>query len=120
MRNVDLTQIRTLAEYETHVAAIDAFLLKPMSPAEYEKHNATITQLVALKDYRFILKTLRMTDWQPREGGGARCEVSPSFWVQWRRDRIQIDRMCVQVEKINGKYALYTYREELVELLVSE
>ena len=50
MRNVDLTQIRTLAEYETHVAAIDAFLLKPMSPAEYEKHNATITQLVALKE----------------------------------------------------------------------
>ena len=106
--SVDLTQIRTLAEYETHVAAIDAFLLKPMSPAEYKKHNATITQLVALKDYQFILKTLRMTDWQAREGGGARCYCSQAFFRQWRRDRIQIDKCILQVERANGRYAAYT------------
>ena len=117
---LDFTQIKTLAAYQANREAIDAFLARKSTDAAYQANQETIGRLVDLKDYEFISESLKMTKWYHRDGGGAWAYCSRAFWYQWRRDRIQIDKRILQVEKRNGRYALYTYREGLVNLLLSE
>ncbi len=116
---VDLTQI-TLENFEANKDAIEAFLSQKSTPEAYEARKETVERLVALKDYQFIIETLEMTNWYPREGGGAWAYCSKALWRQWRADRIQIEKRVLQFDKRNGRYVLYTYQEELVDLLLSD
>ena len=117
---MDFTQIRTLSAYKANREAVDAFLSRKSTAEAYQADQETIGRLVDLKDYEFITESLEMTAWYPREGGGAWAYCTPAFWRMWRYDRIQVDKRVLQVEKRGGRYALYTYREELVDLLLSD
>ena len=120
MHEVDLSQITTLEEYEENQEAVDAFLSRKSTAEEYEANRETIGRLVTLKDYKFIRETLEMTNWYPRDGGGAWAYCSKALWRQWRRDRIQIEKRVLQFDKRNGRYILYTYQDDLVHLLLSD
>lgn len=119
MREMDFAQIRTLEEYEANKAAVDARLLRRSSPAEYEANRETIQRLCALQDCHFIFETLKMRKWYSRDGGGAWAYCSQAFWEQWRRDRVQMSRRVLQVDKRRGRYVLYAYSDVLVALLLS-
>lgn len=99
MHEVNLTQITTIEALKANRDAVEAFLSRKSTAEEYAANREMIGRLVALKDYQFVIETLEMTRWYPREGGGAWAYCSKALWRQWRRDRIQINDPLTQLKQ---------------------
>ena len=98
---------------------------RKITRAEYEANKAAITAAVAAQDAEFIRNALGMTNWTAfhRDGLGliAECKPTEAMWKLWRKDRIQITKRSLQLDRDkNGDWIVRCYDNELSELLIND